>query len=155
MTKKEEIIIRIGTKTDLKAVYGLIHELAIYEHEPNEPSNPFMEFEKDYENACFELIVAEFNKQIIGITLFHPAYSSWKGRTLYLDDFIISADFRGAGIGKLLFDYFIEEGKKRSVNQIRWHVLDWNEPAIGFYKKYPCTFDSQWITCKLEKEKLI
>lgn len=154
MTNNQNITIRKGIKSDLNAVYELIHELAVYENEPSEPSNPFLDFEQDFEENCFELLLAEQDKEIIGITLFHAAYSSWKGKTLYLDDFIIANKHRGKGIGKILFDNLIELGKKRKVKQIRWHVLDWNEPAIEFYKKYPCSFDAQWITCKIEKEKL-
>lgn len=154
MQNFQDITIRLGEQKDLKAVYALIHELAVFEHEPNEPSNLFSDFEIDFAQNCFELLVAELGGEIIGITLFHAAYSSWKGRMIYLDDFVISKTHRGKGIGKQLFDSFIEIGKKRNINQLRWHVLDWNDIAIDFYKNYHCTFDEQWITCKLEKDKL-
>ena len=149
LTNNEHIIIRKAFETDLQSVYDLIHELAVFEKQPQEPTNLFMDFVQDFMSGCFEIFIATSEEEVLGMTLFHDAYSSWKGRILYLDDFVIKESHRGKGIGKLLFEAYLEEGKKRNVKQFRWHVLDWNQSAIEFYKKYNSSFDNEWITCKI------
>ncbi|MBX7226525.1 MAG: GNAT family N-acetyltransferase [Chitinophagales bacterium] len=154
MTKSNHIITRKALESDLEGVYQLIHELAVYEKQPSEPTNTFEDFTQDFKDAYFEVLIAISEEEIVGIALFHDAYSSWKGRMLYLDDFVIKENQRGNGIGKLLFDAYLVEGQKRKVKQFRWHVLNWNAPAIKFYEKYNCSFDDEWITCKLMDNNL-
>lgn len=99
--------------------------------------------------------MAEKNNEILGIALYYYGYSTWKGAMLYLDDLVVKEKYRNNGIGKQLLDELIKIAKEERINQMRWHVLDWNENAINFYKKYPVTFDSTWVTVKIEKEHLI
>ena len=100
-------------------------------------------------NPVFNFYVAELNNKIIGIAVYFIKYSTWKGKGLYLDDLFVTEKFRGKGIGKKLFDIIIEEAKKIKAKQLHWQVLDWNTPAIDFYKKYGATIDAEWLDCKL------
>ncbi|HEY8388151.1 MAG TPA: GNAT family N-acetyltransferase, partial [Parasegetibacter sp.] len=93
---------------------------------------------------------AESDNVIHGFALYYIRYSTWKGQRMYLEDIVVTENMRGKGIGKLLFDALIEEAKQKKLNGISWQVLDWNQPAINFYKKYKADFDSEWINCSLE-----
>lgn len=149
---KNNIIIRKAETADLVQVYGLIKELAVFENEPNEPTNPLKKFieEGSCKNVRFQVIVAEDGKIIVGIALYYYGYSTWKGSMIYLDDLVVKETHRKHGIGKRLMDELISIAKEEKIKQVRWQVLDWNENAINFYKKYPVTFDATWITVKLE-----
>lgn len=87
--------------------------------------------------------------EVIGFALYYIRYSTWKGQRLYLEDLLVTESMRGKGIGKLLFDQLIAEGKEKNYSGMVWQVLDWNEPAIGFYKKYKADFDSGWLNCSV------
>ncbi len=156
MKSQTSISIRKADTDDLEAVYGLIKELAIFENAPDEPSNPLKKFieEGTAKQPRFHVLVAEQKNEILGIALYYYGYSTWKGSMLYLDDLVVKEQHRKKGIGKQLLDELIKIAKEERINQMRWHVLDWNENAIKFYKKYPVTFDSSWITVKIEKENL-
>ena len=149
---KNNIVIRKAETADLVQVYGLIKELAIFENEPNEPTNPLKKFveEGTCKNPRYHVIVADENGTIVGIALYYYGYSSWKGSMIYLDDLVVKETHRKHGIGKRLMDELISIAKDEKIKQVRWQVLDWNENAINFYKKYPVTFDATWITVKLE-----
>ena len=157
MKTPKDIIIRKAEPNELIQVYEMIRELAVFEKEPNEPSNPLKKFIEDgtSKNPRFHILVAEENRKIVGMALYYFGYSSWKGSMLYLDDLVIKESHRKLGIGKKLMDELISIGKKEKVSQLRWHVLDWNEKAINFYKKYPVSFDPAWVTVKMEKENLV
>lgn len=157
MKEQTSVIIRKADAADLEAVYELIKELAIFENAPNEPSNSLKKFveEGTAKQPRFHVLVAEKNNEILGIALYYYGYSTWKGAMLYLDDLVVKEKYRNNGIGKQLLDELIKIAKEERINQMRWHVLDWNENAINFYKKYPVTFDSTWVTVKIEKEHLI
>lgn len=156
MKSQTSISIRKADTDDLEAVYGLIKELAIFENAPDEPSNPLKKFieEGTAKQPRFHVLVAEQKNEILGIALYYYGYSTWKGSMLYLDDLVVKEQHRKKGIGKQLLDELIKIAKEERINQMRWHVLDWNENAIKFYKKYPVAFDSSWITVKIEKENL-
>lgn len=149
---KKNIIIRKAETADLIQVYGLIKELAVFENEPNEPTNPIKKFieEGSCKNPRFQVIVAEEKQVVVGIALYYYGYSTWKGSMIYLDDLVVKESHRKSGIGKQLMDELISIAKEEKIKQIRWQVLDWNENAINFYKKYPVTFDATWITVKME-----
>ncbi|HUM52862.1 MAG TPA: GNAT family N-acetyltransferase [Chitinophagales bacterium] len=149
---KNNIVIRKAEAVDLVQVYALIKELAAFEKEPNEPTNPLKKFveEGTCKNPRFQVIVADDNGIIVGIALYYYGYSTWKGSMIYLDDLVVKESYRKHGIGKQLMDELISIAKEEKIKQLRWQVLDWNENAINFYKKYPVTFDKTWITVKLE-----
>lgn len=148
--------IRAAHPQDLPQVYDLIKELALYENEPNEPTVSLEVFVRDGSGnqPKYRVIVAEEEHEIIGIALYYLGYSTWKGSMMYLDDLVVRSAHRNKGIGQLLFQELIEKAKEHQVNQLRWHVLDWNKPAISFYNKLNASLEAEWITCKLEKDKL-
>lgn len=151
------IKIRQGRKSDLAQVLTLIKELALYEKAPGEVSLTLATFEKDFAamHPLFHFFVAENPRnKIVGIALYYYGYSTWKGKRMYLDDIIVTGKMRGKGIGKLLFDRLISVAKKEKVQQIMWQVLEWNEPAINFYKKYHAILDPGWITGKLNTQQI-
>ena len=157
MKAAQQIDIRKAEPNDFVQVYELIRELAVFENEPNEPSNSLKKFveEGTSKNPRFQVLVADVKGDIVGIALYYYGYSSWKGSMLYLDDLVVKKSYQKHGIGKKLMDELISIAKEERISQVRWHVLDWNENAINFYKKYPVTFDKVWITVKIEKENLI
>ena len=149
------IHIRWATGDDCAAMHDLVKELAAYERAPSEVSTTPEIFRMDgFENELFKAFVAEIDCDIIGLALFHAAYSTWKGKYIYLDDLIVREAMRHQGVGKMLFEKLIEHCKDENVNQLRWHVLDWNEPAIKFYKKYSASLDPTWVTGKLSKQQI-
>ena len=146
------IDIRKATPEDMKDVLGLIQELADYENAPTEVINTEAQLIKDGfgENKVFDCLVATaLNAEIIGMAIFYTGYSTWKGKTLYLEDFLVKQAYRKDGVGQLLFNAVIAEAKRRKVNRMDWQVLDWNEPAINFYKKNNALLDPEWINGRL------
>lgn len=150
------INIRKGEKKDLPQVLELVKELALYERAPQEVITTVVQMERDGfgDNAIYRFLVAEVEEKIIGIALYYTAYSTWKGKYIYLDDLIVTEKLRRSGAGKLLFDALLREAKREGANQLRWHVLEWNTPAINFYKKYNTVLDPEWVMGKLSKEQI-
>ena len=150
-TIMQNTIIRTALPDDMKAVHGLIRELAIYEKAEEQHTNSVEQLIKDGfgTNNVFDCIVAEVDKEVVGFALFYTSYSTWKGQCLYLEDFLVTESMRGAGIGKLLFDEVYQIAKDRNVGRFEWQVLDWNEPALNFYRKYNADLDGGWINGKI------
>ena len=147
------IQIRLAEKEDCGSMMELIKELAVYEKAPDEVTVDFDHFvESGFgENPVWHAFVAEVDNHVVGFALYYIRYSTWKGQRLYLEDILVNEAFRRNGIGKLLFDRLIEEAKEKKLNGMVWQVLDWNEPAINFYKKYEgVKFDSEWVNCSLQ-----
>lgn len=144
--------IREGTKQDLSRVLELIKELAEYERAPHEVINTVEQMEKDGfgPNPIYGFFVAEENGHIIGLSLYYWRYSTWKGKRLYLEDIIVTESHRGKGAGKLLFDRTMQKSLDENCSGMMWQVLEWNEPAINFYKKYGAKLDDEWTNCSLE-----
>lgn len=141
--------IRPYQKQDLPAILELIKELALFEKAPEKVTNtvPLMEQEMDY----FHCYVAESTDgEILGMALYYFVYYTWVGKSLYLDDIVVKSSRRGNGIGTQLLEAVLETGKKAACKRIRWQVLNWNQPALDFYKKYGCTFDEEWVNCDIE-----
>jgi len=142
-----QINIRRATIKDCPNMLGLINELAVYEKAPNEVTVTLSHFEQSGfgNNRVWWAFVAEKDNVIVGFALYYIRYSTWKGQCLYLEDFIVTENMRGQGIGKLLFDRVVQETKDKGFSRMVWLVLDWNEPAINFYKKYKANLDPEWI----------
>jgi len=132
-----EFTIRSAHKNDMKQVFNLINELAIFEKEPDEVELTVSDLENDGfgEFPLFHCFVAEANGNIEGLALVYNRYSTWKGKALHLEDLIVSEKMRGSGIGSKLLDEVVKYGYQLGVKRINWEVLDWNTPAIDFYLK--------------------
>ncbi|SFG72427.1 GNAT family N-acetyltransferase [Pontibacter chinhatensis] len=150
------IEIRRGTVDDLPQVYALIQELAEYERAPQEVTNTLEEMERDGfgENPIYKFFVAENEDGVVGIALYYTAYSTWKGRMLFLEDLVVTERLRRAGIGRKLFDAVAQEAKDTGAKRFKWQVLEWNEPAIAFYKKIGADLDGEWINCNMTEEQI-
>ncbi len=146
------INIRNTEKSDLPRLLELINELALFEKAPQEVINTVEMMKKDGfgDQKIFDSFVAELDGQIIGAAITYYRYSTWKGKCLYLEDLIVSESYRGLGAGKLLFEHCIQFGKSTNCRRMVWQVLDWNEPALHFYKKYGAHLDSEWINGSLD-----
>ncbi len=148
--------IRKGEKKDIPQALSLVKELAAYEKAPNEVSVSIEEMEQAgfCDNPVYKFFVAEIENKIVGISLYYIKYSTWKGKCVFLEDIIVTEDFRKHGIGKQLFDEVVKAAKDLNVRRLEWQVLEWNEPAIKFYEKVNSHFDSEWINCKLTGEQI-
>lgn len=143
--------IRRTVKNDCKRLLELVNELALYEKAPQEVTVTLEHFEESGfgEKPVWWAFVAEEDGVILGFALYYIRYSTWKGQRMYLEDILVTEAARGKGIGKLLMDQLIVEAKERKLNGIVWQVLEWNEPAINFYKKYNANFDAEWVNCSI------
>lgn len=148
--------IRVAERKDCKRLLELIQELAVYERAPDEVTVTLSEFEEAGfgPNPVWKAFVAETYQVIHGFGLYYIRYSTWKGCRLYLEDLLVTEQMRGKGIGKLIFDRLIEEAVEKGFNGMSWQVLDWNEPAINFYKKYNAPLDGGWMNVSLSREQL-
>ncbi|MEO6304699.1 MAG: GNAT family N-acetyltransferase [Bacteroidia bacterium] len=149
-------IIRTGTEKDIPRVLELVRELAVFEKAPNEVEVTVNEmtnwgFGKD---KVFDLFVLEKEKVIVGIAVYYYKYSTWKGKCLFLEDIIVTETERKNGYGKLLFNEVVKVARTQKVRRMEWQVLDWNTPAIEFYKKYQSHLDGEWINCKLTYDQI-
>ena len=146
-----EIIIRDAREADMKAVLGLIIELAIYEKEPDAVINTEENLIKDTfgEDSMINCTVAEVDGKVIGFYITYVSYSTWNGRCLYLEDLFIKPEFRRRGIGQMLFDNLITQAKEMKVKRLDWQVINWNDPAIKFYEKIGAFIDKDWYNGRL------
>jgi GNAT superfamily N-acetyltransferase len=135
--------------SEMQKAYELVRELAIYEKAEESLTIGLEEYNKQFEEQLFDKLVAEHNSTIIGMALYYPTFSTWKGKMMYLEDFVVQEAFRKSGVGQLLFDAFLEEAKTQDCKLVKWQVLDWNEPAINFYKKNNATIEDEWLSCKI------
>ncbi len=151
-------IIRKGDRNDVPGIFKLIKELALFERAPEAVVNTEKLLAEDGfgKNSIYSVFVAEdaATEEIIGIALYYTAYSTWKGRILYLDDLVVTEKWRRYGIGRKLLNEVLKQANHDGVNQIRWQVLEWNTPAIEFYKTLGVEFDPEWINCKMTKEQI-
>jgi len=145
-------IIRKAGAADCPQMLELINELAQYEKAPDAVTVSMEEFVAAGfgDRPVWEAFVAEVDDRIVGISLFYIRYSTWKGRRLYLEDIVVTESMRGKGIGKLLFEETWKLCRDRRYSGMVWQVLEWNEPALNFYKKYGATFDAEWINASME-----
>ena len=145
------ITIRRAVKEDCTRLLELVNELALYERAPQEVTVTLDHFiESGFgPQPIWWAFAAEENGIILGFALYYIRYSTWKGQAMYLEDILVTEAARGKGIGKLLFDQLIVEAKEKNLHRIVWQVLEWNEPAINFYKKYNADFDPEWVNCSI------
>jgi GNAT superfamily N-acetyltransferase len=142
--------IREAFPGDEKAIFDLIYALAVYEKAPEQVTNTPEQLRKDlFEDKICHAFVAEEEQHIIGFSLYYFSYSTWKGKCLYLEDFFVLPEKRKNGIGEKLFHKTVEKARELGVKRMDWQVLEWNQPAINFYKKHQAIFDSEWINGRL------
>ena len=151
-----KIIIRDGNKKDLPYILKLIKELARYENAEHEVIITLKDLENDgfgkFKN--YKFLVAEYQKEIIGMPFYWIRYSTWKGKFLFLEDFVVKESYRRQGVGSKLFEATIKKSKEINTNGMFWQVLDWNTPAINFYKKYKADISNKWLNGRLSKEQI-
>ncbi len=147
------MIIRKATEKDMPYVLELIQELATFEKEPDAVVVTVADLVRDgfSEHPLFHCYVAEKENTIIGMALFYYRYSTWKGKTIHLEDLIVKADQRGTGVGFALYKEIIKQGKKDKVRRIEWNVLDWNTPAIDFYEKSGAKVLDDWRVVQMDE----
>jgi GNAT superfamily N-acetyltransferase len=151
-----EINIRSGAKEDLPRVLELIKELALFEKASDQVSNTVERMEQDGFGAhpVYGFFVAEDGQEIVGLSLYYFRYSTWKGKRLYLEDIIVTENQRGRGLGKLLFERTMKFALEQGCSGMMWQVLNWNKPAIDFYKKYNARLDDEWLNGHLEAKEM-
>lgn len=153
------IEIRIATPEDMPQVHLLVRELATFEHASEQVSTTSQQFMIDgFVNNLFKVIVAQDTElpegeKIIGMAFYFHAYSTWKGKFIWLDDLVVTAKYTHAGVGSLLFKQVIANAKSEGIPLVKWQVLDWNSPAISFYSKVNALHDKDWLTYKLNAEQ--
>jgi GNAT superfamily N-acetyltransferase len=145
--------IRKATQKDMPFVLELIQELAAFEKEPEAVVVTVDDLIRDgfSDSPLFQCLVAEKENAIIGMALFYYRYSTWKGKTIHLEDLIVKANQRGTGAGFALYQEIIKQGKKDNVRRIEWNVLDWNIPAIAFYEKSGARVLADWRVVQMEE----
>lgn len=146
--------IRKGTPQDMSSVLELIRELAIFEKEPDAVVVTVDDLVRDgfSENPLFSCFVAEEENEIIGIALYYYRYSTWKGKTIHLEDLIVKQEKRGTGAGFALYKEIIAQGKRDNVRRIEWNVLDWNTQAIEFYEKSGAKVLKDWLVAQMDEQ---
>jgi len=157
MSNLPSTTIRRGIEADLPQVLALIQELAEYERAPQEVTNTLADMQRDGfgPEPIFKFFVAENAvHEILGIALYYTAYSTWKGKMLFLEDLVVTEAARGTGLGRALFEAVVVEARATGANRMKWQVLNWNEPAIGFYKKLGAQLDPEWLNGNLSAEQL-
>ena len=141
--------IRRAKFEDLNSILALVKELAIYEKAPDAVWADLRDYQQAFRDQVFEAIVGETGNGIIGVCIYYLTWSTWKGRMLYLEDFIVKEAYRRGGFGQKLFEAFMERANELDCTLVKWQVLDWNEPALNFYKRNHATIEKDWWTGKI------
>jgi GNAT superfamily N-acetyltransferase len=157
-----KIEIRPATIADMPAVHALVRELAVYENAPEQHTATIATYEKDFAAGIFDVQLAvdvdyfpkknnptEGSEKIVGMIFYHFAYSTWRGRMMYLEDFVVTESYRQYGVGQLLFDRFLAISEEKGCVMTKWQVLDWNTPAVKFYEKNKATIEKEWWNAKI------
>jgi GNAT superfamily N-acetyltransferase len=152
-----DIRVSSAVKEDCPRLLELIKELAAFEKAPHEVTVSLDHFAESGfgEKPVWWAFVAKVpdpgraGEKIVGFALYYIRYSTWKGQAMYLEDILVTESMRGKAVGKILFERLLQEAREKKFNRIVWQVLDWNEAAIRFYKKYNASFDAEWLNCSL------
>jgi GNAT superfamily N-acetyltransferase len=148
---KKNITIRSAIEADIPAIHALVYELAVYENAPEAHIATIDDYVQDFKASVFEAHVAvdEDTQAIVGMIFYYMAYSTWKGKMLYLEDFVVTESYRQYGVGQKLFDTFLEVARHKECILVKWQVLDWNEPAVKFYEKNQAIIEKEWWNGKI------
>ncbi len=149
MINTRNIKIKPAELDDLEAIYELVVELAVYEKEPDAVKASISDYVSAFQENLIKPLVAVHDNNILGMTISYLTFSTWRGRMLYLEDFVISEKHRRMGIGDLLFDAVIQQAHDLDCRMVKWQVLDWNTPAVNFYKKKKATIEKEWWNGKI------
>ena len=151
-----EFQVRKATKNDMPSVLKLINELAVYEREPDAVEVTVADLERDGfgDQPLFNCFVAEAEDEIVGMALFYNRYSTWKGKTIHLEDLIVNEDYRGKGIGMQLYKKVMQFALEENIKRVEWVVLDWNTPAVNFYKNTGASVFSEWDTVQFDQDSI-
>ncbi|WP_283640449.1 GNAT family N-acetyltransferase [Mesonia mobilis] len=151
-----EFQVRKATKNDMPSVLKLINELAVYEREPDAVEVTVADLERDGfgDQPLFNCFVAEAEDKIVGMALFYNRYSTWKGKTIHLEDLIVNEDYRGKGIGVQLYKKVMQFALEENIKRVEWVVLDWNTPAVNFYKNTGASVFSEWDTVQFDQDSI-
>jgi len=154
--RMSNIVIRKAKKEDVIDILSLIKELADFEKGLDQVTVTESDLLRDGfgKNPLFHALIAENNVEILGIAVYFYTYSTWNGKTLYLEDLVVSEKSRSKGIGKLLMDEIIKIGQTQEVHRISWQVLDWNVKAQKFYKKFEASLDAEWLNGRLDSAQI-
>ena len=153
------IAIRPAAIADMPAVHALVRELAVFENAPEQHTATIEAYEKDFLDGIFNVELAvdasdtEGPEKIVGMVFYHFAYSTWRGRMMYLEDFVVTESYRQYGVGQLLFDRFLAISKEKKCVMTKWQVLDWNTPAVKFYEKNKAIIEKEWWNGKIFLQK--
>lgn len=144
-----DVTIRKAQKEDMASIFDLVVELAIYERAPQAVKTNVTDFENAFDENIFDVLVATIDNRVIGMALFYMTFSTWRGKCIYLEDFYVVPEYRQSGIGQQLFNRFIDESKLLNARMVKWQVLDFNDPALAFYRKNNATIESNWWNGKI------
>jgi len=146
---EDSIQIRFAKKGDIQAIRDLVMELAIFEKSPESVTATAEDYDSAFDSGLISILVAEKDSQIVGMTLYYDTFSTWRGKMLYLEDFVVKEAYRGHGIGDMLFDATVAEAKNRKCTMMKWQVLDWNTGAVKFYKRKQAEIETEWWNGKI------
>lgn len=148
--------IRKATENDAELIFNLIKKLAIYEKMENEVvTNVEQLKESIFKNNFAEVVIAEENSKLVGFALYFFNFSTFLGKPgLYLEDLFVEEDCRGKGYGKKLLLHLVKIAKEKNCGRMEWAVLDWNEPAINFYKSLGARQIDEWQIYRLNDKTI-
>lgn len=144
-------MVREAQRGDENAIIDLIRELAVYEKEPlSSVKNTPKQLAKDlFDDKVCHAFVAELDGKVIGYAIYYYSYSTWNGTCLYLEDIYVQPEHRGKHVGSALFDSVVNTAREKKVRRMDWQILDWNEPALEFYRRKGATIDGEWVNGRL------
>ncbi len=144
-----DIIIKKAERAHIKGLYHMIEELAIFEKARDEMWMSLEDYYDAYDKSHFRAIVAIEGNEVIGTCVFYHSFSTWKGKMMYLEDFVVKASHRRRGVGQLLFDRLKDICQEEDFKLLKWQVLDWNTIALDFYEKNKATIEKEWWNGKI------